>query len=142
MESLVKEYDKKQIHKKKEIEEEKRKRRTPAGKANIHQIPQNQPTEALYVDKPVTKEQKSSSYFTTGNLVAGLGAIGTTAGVAYNVMGKRQQITPSNSEESLLTTLKKIEKEGTRKAIKKGGVGRKVEGPYDNQLFTDEHGEM
>jgi hypothetical protein len=142
MESLVKEYDKKQIHKKKEIEEEKRKRRTPAGKANIHQIPQNQPTEALYVDKPVTKEQKSSSYFTTGNLVAGLGAIGTTAGVAYNVMGKRQQITPSNSEESLLNTLKKIEKEGTRKAIKKGGIGRKAKGPYDNQLFTDEHGEM
>jgi len=57
-------------------------------------------------------------------------------------MGKRQQITPSNSEESLLTTLKKIEKEGTEKAIKKGGVGRKAKGPYDNQLFTDEHGEM
>ena len=64
-----------------------------------------------------------------------MGAIETTVGVAYDVMGKRQQITPSNSEESKLNTL-------NTKAIKKGGIGSKAKGPYDNQLFTDKHCEM
>ena len=144
MESLVKEYDEKQIQKKKDIEEENRKRRTPAGKANIHQIPQNKPTEALYKDKPVTEQPKSSSYFTTGNLVAGLGAVGTVAGVAYNVVGKKEN-KPSTREAAInhIHTPKKekvYEKEGTAKSLKKGRP--KATSPYDVNLFTDEHGAL
>ena len=72
IESFVKEYDEKQ-NKKKDIKEENKKRRTPTGKANIHQIPQNKPIETIYRDKPVIEQQKKNSYFTTGNLATGLG---------------------------------------------------------------------
>ena len=148
MESLVKEYDEKQIQKKKDIEEENRKRRTPAGKANIHQIPQNKPTEALYKDKPVTEQPKSSSYLTTGNLVAGLGAVGTVAGVAYNVVGKTKQqlITPSNSDEDLKNIVdkkfKQLEKEGTIKALKKSYKEHDRKQMSGGGIRTDDRGAL
>ena len=149
MESLVKEYDEKQNQKKKEIEEENRKRRTPAGKANIHKIPQNEPTNFIHHEKPVTEQPKPNSYFTTGNLATGLGVGGlaTVAGLQYAI-GKKddkpsaRESAIKQSQINMQTPIKEkvYEKEGTAKALKKGRP--KATSPYDVNLFTDEHGAL
>ena len=150
MESQFLEFDKKQKEKRKELEKENKQSRAPA-KATIHQIPQNQPTEAIYKDKPVTQESKSNTYFSNTNIGVGLGIVGTAAGVVYNVMGKTKHITPSNSDEELKNLVnekyKKLEKEGTIKAIKRSfkehdmmkasGGGGRFEGDQDIPRFSN-----
>jgi len=144
MESLVKEYDEKQNQRKKEIEEENKKRRTPAKKANIHQIPQSEPTNFIINEKPVTEQQKSKSYFTTTNLATGLGVGGlaTVAGLQYAI-GKKEN-KPStreaairqsqiNMQTPIKNTVVDVEKVGSRRVSKKGTPLNQE----DQQSFTE-----